>query len=275
MSKRVPPQCDHERMCIELASLAQYDPSRIGPSQITLDYRKFIIPNHTQHCYISSCTPDVLYMIISLLDVREVLYIIPRVCHAFNAIVSDMFPEIILKWWKDTMTAVNGRRGTSGYAQVTPSLKLGLLRGEGVSETVDRLLQENPQVIESDQHFKQQLMTFLVSGGAHNKTNPYHSSKGNAVFQSFKMLPYKELLSPALTYNRCPFIGNFLALLHDHCSVTHHMQIRDLRVSSSWGGYPPQLAAKMSYFLWDMRQLVKGSKGFLVVYVNENYTVHM
>jgi len=275
MSKRVPPQCDHERMCIELASLAMYDPSRLGPTQITLDYRKFIIPKYTDHCYISSCTPDILYMIISLLDVREALYIIPRVCKSFHAIVSDMFPEIILKWWKEAMTAVNGKRSHAGYPQVIPSIKLGLLKGDGVNEAVDKLLQENPQVMEDDQHFKQQLMTFLVSGGAHNKTNPYHNSKGNAVFQSFRMLPYKELLSPTLSCNRCPFIGNFLSLLHDHCRVTHHMQIRDLRVSSSWGGYPPQLAAKMSYFLWDMRRLVKGSKGFLVVYVNEDFSVHM
>lgn len=169
------------------------------------------------------------------------------------------------------MTAVNSKKSHAGFARVAPSLKLGLLKGDGVNEIVEWLLKENPQVIENDQYFKQQLLPFLLGGGTHSKSNPYHSSKGNALFHCFRDLPYKELISPVLLSNRCPYIGNFLSLLHDHCRVTHHMQIRDLRVSSSWGGYPPQLAAKMSYFLWDMRQLVKGSKGFLVVCVNENY----
>jgi len=275
MSKRVPPQCDHERVCVELASLAQYDPSRIGSTQITLDYRKLFIPSSSLECYISTCTPDSLYLIISFLDIREVLYILPRVCKGFLTIIRDMFPEIILKWWKDAMTAVNSKNSSAGFAQVAPILKLGLLKGDEVIENLERLRKENPQVIADDPHFKQQVLGYLLSAGAQGKSNPHHISKGNAVFHTFKDLPFKELLSPVLLSNRCPYIGNLLYLLHEHCRATYHMQIRDMRVSSSWGGYPPRLAAKMSYFLWDMRQLVKGSKGYLVVYVNENYSVHM
>jgi len=275
MSKRVPPQCDHERMCIELVSQATYEPSKIGPAQITIDYRKLVIPKSSTNCYISSCTPDVLYLIISLLDSREVLCNLSRVCKAFQTIISHMLPEILLRWWKDTMISINKKNKCGEYAFYQPTVKLGILKGDAACEALDKLTQENPPVSEEDKRFKEQLLSFLVSAGAHNKTNPYHNSKGNAFFQTFSVLPYKELLLPFLPGIRCPQFLNYLSVLHNRCKGTNHMQIRDLRVSSSWGGYPPQLAAKMNYFIWDLRKLAKSFKGFLVVYVNENFSVHM